>query len=142
MRSLAAASLFILIFTACVSPQKRFEKIQVGMEKDQVLEIMESPQNTRRDHSVDRWTYIYYDHDLRVEKEVQFSEGKTIYAGDHPKPAVSADEQDKLNDEANKAVDQQIAAKHQENQNNYDKYEDDAKGSSEIRYVPQFTPVQ
>jgi outer membrane protein assembly factor BamE len=142
MRSLVILPFLILGLTACVNPQKRFNKIQVGMEKDQVLDIMESPQYTERVHDTDRWTYIYYSDDQRMEKEVQFSDGKAIYAGDHQKPAVSAEEQDKLNDESNKALDQQIAAKRQENQNNYQKYEDDAVGSKEIRYVPQFAPVQ
>jgi|SRR6185312_4394352 len=142
MRSLVILPFLILIFAACSSPQKRFNKIQIGMEKDQVLDIMESPQRTERVHNADRWTYVFYDNDQRVEKEVEFSDGKATYAGDHPKPAVSAEEQDKLNDEANKALDQQIAAKHQENQNNYQKYEDDTDGSKEIRYVPQFSPVQ
>lgn len=142
MRSLVILPFLILVLTACVNPQKRFNKIQIGMEKDQVLNIMESPQYTERAHDTDRWTYIYYFDDQRVEKEVQFSDGKAIYAGDHQKPAVSAEEQDKLNEESNKALDQQIAAKRQENQNNYQKYEDDAAGSKEIRYVPQFVPVQ
>jgi outer membrane protein assembly factor BamE len=130
------------MFIACVSPQKRFNKIQLGMEKDQVLDLMESPQRVERVHDTDRWTYIYYDHDQRVEKEVQFSDGKAVYAGDHPAPAVSAEEQDKLNAESNRALEQKISAERQENQNNYQKYQDDIKGSGEIRYVPKFTPVQ
>lgn len=135
-------TMMALLFAGCATPLQRFERVKVGMEKDQVLRIMESPQRTERIKDSDRWTYIFYNDDRRLEKEVDFSQGLTTYAGDHQPPAVSAEEQDRLNEESNKALEQQIAAKHVENQNNYQKYEDDSAGTNEIRYVPQFAPVQ
>jgi outer membrane protein assembly factor BamE len=141
-------NLFILILSlsflvGCATDQKdQFEKVQVGMEKNDVLGLLDSPQRTQRWHGKDRWTYIFYDDNNRIEKEVHFLEGKAQYVGDVYKPEVSAEEQDRINEASNREVDAQMQAKHQENRKAFQDYESQSKGQDGIRYVPQYTPIQ
>ncbi len=121
---------------------KQFERIKVGMEKDEVLSLMDSPQRTQRWHGMDRWTYIFYNEDQRQEKEVHFADGHANYVGDHPKPEMSAEERDAQNEASNKALDAQLATQKQEAHKVYTDYEQHIRGQDSIRYVPQFTPVQ
>ena len=47
---------------------REYQKINPGMEKDDVLKVMGSPQRTQRFHGKDRWTYIFYYGKVRYEK--------------------------------------------------------------------------
>ena len=81
----------LLSLSGCAySQKKQFDQVQVGMEKNTVLSIMDSPQRTQRWHGMDRWTYIFYESDQRIEKEVHFEEGKANYVGDVCQAKVSA----------------------------------------------------
>jgi len=122
---------------------KAFSKVQPGMEKGDVIGIMGSPQRSERWHGRDRWTYIFYHEDSRFEKEVQFSGGRSLYVGDVTKPEVSAEEQDKINEESNQAIAATLAAERAANKKSVIQYHDStADDSAPIRYVPEFKPVQ
>ncbi len=122
---------------------KAFSKVQPGMDKGDVIDIMGSPQHSERWHGRDRWTYVFYHEDSRFEKEVQFSGGKSLYVGDVVKPAVSAEEQDRINEESNQALAAAMAAEKADNRKNSAQYHEGAStNSTEIRYVPEFKPVQ
>ena len=143
MKYAVLSLLSVLLFIGCATTQKQqFEKVQMGMEKDQVLALMESPQRTQRWHGMDRWTYIYYEDNQRVEKEVQFSEGKATYVGDVFKPAVSAEEQDTANENSNREVEALVQARKDDLAKQYPAYENQVQGTDGVRYVPQFEPVQ
>jgi outer membrane protein assembly factor BamE len=103
---------------------------------------MDSPQRTERWHGQDRWTYIFYDKDTRLEKEVHFQEGVANYVGEIYKPEISAEEQGAHNEAANKEVEAYIQTHQQEIRTNFQSYEQHVHGQDTIRYVPQFTPVQ
>ena len=91
---------FILSLTACQTSQlKQYQQLHLGMEKHDVLEIMGSPYKTSRASDQDRWTYIFYDNQIRNEKEVHFFEGTAVYIGEKAKPLISAEEQDRINAE-------------------------------------------
>lgn len=135
-------SIMLFLMGCTLSPKKQFEQVRVGMEKDQVLGIMDSPQRTQRWHGMDRWTYIFYEDDSRFEKEVHFQNGYANYVGDVFKPEVSADEQDLRNDDANKEVEAMAQAHREEVKKAFPAYEDKVRGTNEYLYVPQFTPVQ
>lgn len=127
----------------CATNMKtQFERVKIGMEKDDVLGLMDSPQRTQRWHGMDRWTYIFYDENQRLEKEVHFSEGKANYVGDYQPPAVSAEERDARNEASNKEVEALYATQKQEARKIYQDYELHMKGQDTIRFVPQFEPVQ
>jgi outer membrane protein assembly factor BamE len=133
----------LISFGCTINQKKRFDQVQVGMEKDQVLSLMASPQHAERWHGLDRWTYIFYEDELRNEKEIQFSEGKAIYVGDPVKPAVSADERDRKNEEANREVEKQLQSKRQENRQSYENYEGTSTDSQKNpKYVPEYKPIQ
>lgn len=122
--------------------REQFERVQVGMEKDDVLGLMDSPQRTQRWHGMDRWTYIFYTDGTRYEKEVHFADGKAKYVGEVFVPAVSAEEQDRINEESNRQVEALAQSRREENNRAYPQYESESKGTDTIRYVPQFRPVQ
>lgn len=88
-----------VLIGACQTPRhKEFESIHGGMSKSEVLAIMGGPNRTQRWHGRDRWVYLLYGHpDGDVAREVHFENGKSTYVGAAIKPAVSADEQDRLN---------------------------------------------
>lgn len=135
---------FFVVFTAaCQSmPSKQFTKLKTGMDKDDVLQIMGSPDRTQRWQGMDRWTYKVWESDTSELKEVHFSEGIAVYVGEFVKPEISADEQDKINEESNQKLEEQLAARKIENQKQYQKYEQEVRGSESVRRVPRFVPVQ
>ncbi|MEZ0392250.1 MAG: outer membrane protein assembly factor BamE [Pseudobdellovibrionaceae bacterium] len=133
----------LLLMTACAHDMaEQFSKVQPGMEKHDVLDLMNSPQRTQRWKGMDRWTYIYYDSGSRAEKEVHFSEGKAVYVGDVYKPEVSAVQQDEINEASNKEVESLAQTRREEAKKQYSDYETATSGQDGIRYVPQFTPVK
>lgn len=97
---------FIFIFLqGCASrPLQQFEKIKQGMEKGTVLDLIGSPQFTKRSLGLDRWTYIFYQDDIKITKEVHFDQGTVTYVGDVQQPIISADEQDQINKELQKKL--------------------------------------
>lgn len=134
-----------LLTTACqTSMVKQFSEIKPGMEKDDVLGLMGSPTRTQRFHGKDRWTYVFYDQRIRFEKEIQFFEGNAVYIGDtwQPEAEKSAAAMDKLNEEKNQKLDEQLAKDVQQNRRSYEDYEAKSKGNDKVRYVPQFEPIQ
>lgn len=134
-----------LALAACqTSPLKQFQAVTPGMEKADVLEIMGSPDRMERFHGKDRWTYIFYDHHIRFEKEVQFFEGNATYVGDiwQPPTEQSAYVVDQKHEVENKATDERIAKEKAENRAAYSKYEDEVRGQQKVLYVPQFEPIQ
>lgn len=132
-----------LLLSACQTNMlKEYNKLHIGMEKDDVLEAMGSPQRTQRFHGKDRWTYIFYTDRVRYEKEVQFFEGNAIYVGDKWEPEVTAAQTDAKNEAENKAVEEETVRKYQENPQAYSNYEKEVRGMDKVRYVPNFKPVQ
>lgn len=90
---LGLMSLSILLCSCVSSPVARFKELHLGMEKHDVLELMDNPTRTRRSESKDKWTYVMYDHDVRHIKEVHFYEGVAVYIGDPIKKARSGRDQ-------------------------------------------------
>lgn len=134
----------LLLGSACtINQKKRFDEVKVGMEKTDVLNLMASPQISRRWHGMDRWTYIFWEDDTRYEKEVHFQDGKAAYVGETYKPALSAEERDKKIDEENAEADKLAQTQREEARKKYLQYEDDIQGTDKTqRYVPEFKPVQ
>jgi outer membrane protein assembly factor BamE len=145
LRSILAFKMLIgsLLLSACqTNMYDEYRKIHPGMEKDDVLEVMGSPQRTQRFHGKDRWVYIFYDKNFRHEKEVQFFEGNAVYVGDPWQPEVSAAQVDAKNEASNKALEEENLRKFQENYKAYSSYENEVRGADKVRYVPNFKPVQ
>ena len=141
----AYLSLFLglfLLLGCTINQKKRFDQVQVGMDKDQVLGLLASPQRTQRWQGMDRWTYIFFEDEIKFEKEIHFLEGTAAYVGDIPKPALSADERDKKQDEENAEYDRNYQTKRDENRKSYEDYGSDGSNSTTPRYVPEFKPIQ
>jgi len=121
---------------------KEYQSITPGMEKDDVLAKMGSPQRTQRFHGKDRWTYVFYEDRIRYEKEVQFFEGNAVYVGDPWQPEASAAQVDAKNEASNKAIEDDVVKKYQDNPKAYSNYENEVRGMDKVRYVPDFKPVR
>jgi outer membrane protein assembly factor BamE len=135
----------LLTLSACqTSMLKQFSKVQQGMEKDDVLEVMGSPNQSQRFHGKDRWRYVFYEDQIRFEKEVHFFEGKAIYAGDiwQPDPSRTAVAVYKYHEELNQKLDIQNRKDIEEYRKAYDKYESQTRGEDKVRYVPTFKPIR
>ncbi len=141
-RSFLLLFLCFLMLGCASSMNTQFQKVKVGMEKNDVLALMDSPQRTQRWHGMDRWTYIFYNEDQRQEMEVHFAEGRASYVGGPYVPALSADERDNRNEASNKEVADLMASQKQEARKAFSDYELHMKGQDTIRYVPQYSPVQ
>ncbi|WP_413586075.1 outer membrane protein assembly factor BamE [Bdellovibrio sp. HCB274] len=137
--------LLALFTSACqTSMLKQFESIKPGMEKDDVLNIMGSPNQTQRVSGKDRWYYTFYDKRMRFQKEIQFVDGSAIYIGEisQPAPDQTAVAVDARNDARNKQVDEEMKKEIQENRKAYDAYEAQTRGTDKVRYLPQFVPIR
>lgn len=114
MKRVAAVltALACVSLTACQTPRhKEFAQIQDGMLKDDVVQAAGSPTRTQRWQGKDRWIYVYYpDGKTQDVKEVHFTEGKVTYKGVPVTPEVSAEDQDRRNEESNLAEEQRLAA--------------------------------
>lgn len=131
--------------TACqTSMLKQFNEISPGMEKDDVLDLMGSPNQAQRFHGKDKWTYVFYDKRIRFEKEIQFFEGNAIYVGEITQPPVeqSAIAVDARNESTNKALNEMMMKETTANRKAYDAYEAQTRGEDKVRYIPQFEPLQ
>ncbi len=93
------AALTGIAFAGCLSAcqtarVKEFEQVHSGMSKSEVLSAVGGPVRTQRWRGRDRWEYRMGD----VVREVHFEDGKATYVGSAIKPAISAEEQDRLNE--------------------------------------------
>jgi outer membrane protein assembly factor BamE (lipoprotein component of BamABCDE complex) len=141
-RLIYLAAFFVFSVGCQTNELKQYEKLKVGMDKADVLGIMGSPKRTERRRGVDRWNYSFYQENQLYDKEVQFQNGSATYVGELTKPEISADDQDKMNADSNKAVEAQWAQQRIENRAQSSKYFNSEQADSQIRFVPQFQPVQ
>lgn len=104
----AAAGLLLCLLSTIgcqTTRHKEFSKVQDGMDKGQVLETVGNPTRTQRWHGKDRWIYVLYPDKMHADvKEIHFQNGTVIYKGDPIPPAVSAEDQDRRNEEANREL--------------------------------------
>jgi outer membrane protein assembly factor BamE (lipoprotein component of BamABCDE complex) len=91
------------LLLSCQSPRyKEFSEVKQGMEKDLVLKAAGNPTVARRWNGKDRWIYYYVQTpDGPQTREVHFQDGRAVYVGTKVVPDVSAEDQDRLNDESN-----------------------------------------
>ena len=132
-----------LFFLACQTNQlKQFNTLQNGMDKDTVLESMGTPYSNVRSKGIDKWTYVFYDQQIRYEKEVHFKSGNVIYIGE----PVTAKEPSAVADAKIAAQDTQeeleLSKRKEENKKAFSNYEEETKSSKKVKYAPTYTPIQ
>jgi outer membrane protein assembly factor BamE len=135
-----------LFFTACqTSPLRTFDsEVKVGMDKNNVLAVMGTPNTSGRFHGKDRWIYVMYEDDVRFRKEVHFEDGHAVYVGNEYVPPK--EKQAATVDQVN--LDEEVVLQGEEKQrvsdigNQLNKYEDDIKGKNSVIYVPEFQPIK
>lgn len=148
LRRLFGLGLLVGFLAGCqTSLVHQFEKLHPGMDKHQVLETMGSPQTSNRLHGKDRWIYVFFEDDIRFEKEVHFLNGVAIYVGEAWKPAAeaSAEANDKKHDEINTAFQAEEKSREEARKNNpdmYMNYEKQVRGHDKVKYMPTFQEVK
>ena len=78
---------------------------------------------------------------LKYEKEVQFENNKVVYSGALPVGNPTAADHDLQNEAANAELEHNMRVKKEDLKKEYRKYETDSSGEEEVRYVPEFKPV-
>lgn len=139
--------LFCLLLFSLSSCQtnmlNQFSKVQPGMDKHDVIEIMGSPTTKTRLHNKDRWIYNFYADKKRYEKEVHFSNSDVVYAGDSW--VVEADKSaatiDQKNEELNNKLDSEDKARKIEAKKSFSNFEDEMTGKNKVIYMPDFKPA-
>lgn len=126
---------------------KQFERINVGADKDSVLDRLGNPRGITRMNGEDRWYYMYYQDEIRQQKEIHFKDGLVVYVGDKKKPTPEIDPVviDAKNAEVNKNFEDEAERKKQDSKNaytNYMKYQKKIKKEDEVQYLPEFEPVE
>lgn len=105
LRTLCLSALLLAVASACQSPVYRsFEDVRVGMDKATIVENVGSPAISDRWHGKDRWIYQINDNPHGVLlREIDFENGHAVYVGPKHTASVSAEEQDRVNEAADKA---------------------------------------
>jgi outer membrane protein assembly factor BamE (lipoprotein component of BamABCDE complex) len=67
-----------LCLSCATTLQKQLDRLSVGMDKSEVLEVAGSPKSTARVKSEDQWTYIYYVGDTRMERTIKLLDGHVV----------------------------------------------------------------
>lgn len=75
---LGALALVCLMAGCATSLKENIGKVRVGMEKDQVLDLLGGPMRTRRVQGQDRWTYVYYENQNQHQTEFRFRHGQVV----------------------------------------------------------------
>lgn len=133
-----------------VSPLSQYNQVRMGMEKDDVMDLMGAPQRTERLHGKDRWTYIFYDNRIRFEREVQFDKNNVVYIGEpwQAPPEKSAEAIDKRNAELDAKIERENKIEREKAKNSYSNVESylkgdtDENGKPKIRYMPTFVELK
>ena len=92
---------FILFLTSCQafqSYEERFANIKIGMVKSEVIDVAGPPRWSDRKKGQDRWIYFINAEDHNTERVVYFENGKVIKKGLREKPAISAEDMDRVNE--------------------------------------------
>lgn len=73
----------IFLFTlSCASPQKsNQQRVSVGMDKDQVLQVLGNPSRSKRVSGSDRWSYDEYVDGSKQVLQVYFQNGRVRFVG-------------------------------------------------------------
>lgn len=144
----------LLLFSVCIlaiscqtNMARQFDKIKPGSDKDKVLDLMGNPRTITRMDGEDRWYYLYYQDDIRQQREVHFHNGLVVYAGEKKKPIPEIDPVaiDAKNEELNKHMEAEAEKRKEDSKNaytNYLKYQKKVKKEDDVQYLPDFEPIQ
>lgn len=145
LKSFFLVTLCICTLSACQTNMlKQFARVKNGMDKHDVVELMGSPNTTTRFHGKDRWLYVFYEDNVRYNKEIHFNDGIITYAGEtwQPETEKKADIVDKKNESLNLALDLEDKQKKENARKAYSDYEKELRSEDKVQYMPVYTPVQ
>lgn len=74
----------LITLAGCSTPQvkrQELERIHVGMDKGQVLELVGNPKRTFHTEGRDHWTYQFYEYNREMLQQVEFRDGHVVKIG-------------------------------------------------------------
>ena len=80
----ALGTLVAAVLNGCAArPVKRLEldRIHVGMDKGQVLELVGNPKRTFHSEGRDHWTYQFYEYEREMLTQIDFRDGHVVKVG-------------------------------------------------------------
>lgn len=83
IRSLFLA-VWVLAFVGCATTGniEQFSKVKRGMEKTDVVEILDSPYRVFRVNDTDVWVYRFRKNDVWETREIHFRDGTVQFSGE------------------------------------------------------------
>lgn len=100
----------ILTLGACASMSESFKQIHVGMDKGEVLQILDNPKFTFRENSQDHWAYFYHSNGQDWRRDIIFENGKVIRV---TRPATKEKWQKEIENSSSIEEYEHIAREHQ-----------------------------
>lgn len=82
IRTAILATLFSSLSGCQSAPYKEFNKVEIGIEKGRVLEILGNPDHRYRKNDTDRWVYRFpegKEPGKFIEKEIWFQNSRVVY---------------------------------------------------------------
>lgn len=77
-RSIGVIGIFVALVGCATPAHKALNSLEIGMDKDDALQIMGSPWISRRVQGKDYWVYRAYKDDQQYRREITFEQGKII----------------------------------------------------------------
>lgn len=79
------SAFLLLTIVSCSTPKHQaLRKIEVGMDKAEVLDLVGNPSRISRQHGQDRWAYEVSDRSSSETTYIYFADGRVTYIGNSP----------------------------------------------------------
>lgn len=65
----------VAVWSCALTPYEGSQKLKVGLDKDEVLELMGSPNTSDRKNGLDEWVYVFYHEKKEYRKLLVFENG-------------------------------------------------------------------
>ena len=72
---------FTVLLACATSPNKALNRLQVGMDKDDVLGAVGNPKRTFRSDDQDHWLFVYFEEGKEMRRQLDFKSGRLIVIG-------------------------------------------------------------
>ena len=127
MRKLLTILGLCTVVAGCTSMSESFKQIHAGMDKGEVLQILDNPKFTFREDSQDHWAYFYHSNGQEWRRDVIFENGKVIRV---TRPTAKEKWQKDIESSSSIEEYEHIAREHQKRSSNFKSIGGDSDGDT------------
>ncbi len=91
-RSISLIAALALIVGCSTTGPKSLDKVQGGMDKDEVLRAVGNPKQTYRRDGKDHWVYNFFEDEQEIIRTVSFANGQVVKVGP-ARPRISLEQE-------------------------------------------------